>query len=128
MTGWPGRRPASGVQCLTRIWACDPSRIRRLGAIPRPGALPRRHEPVQLAGHPVIVVHGPNDSGVPPGWLPASRASSRSALAPGQHGRLLRLCSHGVLDPADVNGQLAALADERVDQLVDLAELVGDVA
>ena len=68
MTGWPGRRPASGVQCLTRLRAGDPDRVRRLAEIPRPGALPRRHEPVQLAGHPVIVVHGPNDSGVPPGW------------------------------------------------------------
>jgi hypothetical protein len=72
--------------------------VRRLAEIPRPGALPRRHEPVQ------------------------------SALAPGQHGRLLRLCSHGALDPAGVNGQLAALADERAGQLADLAELVGDVA
>lgn len=72
MTGWPGRRPASGVQCLTRLRAGDPGRVRRLAEIPRPGALPRRHEPVQLAGHPVIVVHGPNDSGVPPGWSPAS--------------------------------------------------------
>ena len=32
------------------------------------------------------------------------------------------------LDPAGVNGQLAALADECVDQLADLAELVADVA
>jgi len=72
VTGWPGRRPASGVQCLTRLRAGDPGRVRRLAEIPRPGALPRRHEPVQLAGHPVIVVHGPNDSGVPPGWSPAS--------------------------------------------------------
>jgi hypothetical protein len=29
-------------------------------------------------------------------------------------------------DPAGVNGQLAALANERIDQLVDLAEVVGD--
>ena len=73
MTGWPGRRPASGVRCLTRLRAGDPGRVRRLAEIPRPGALPRRHEPVQLAGHPVIVVHGPNDSGVP-AWLVARLA------------------------------------------------------
>jgi hypothetical protein len=72
VTGWPGRRPASGVRCLTRLRAGDPGRVRRLAEIPRRGALPRRHEPVRLAGHPVIVVHGPNDSGVPPGWSPAS--------------------------------------------------------
>lgn len=128
MTGWPGRRPASGVQCLTRLRAGDPGRVRRLAEIPRPGALPRRHEPVQLAGHPVIVVHGPNDSGVPPGWSPASPG----VISVGSGARPTRpastFVSHGAFDPAGVNGQLAALADERVDQLADLAELVGDVA
>jgi hypothetical protein len=41
VTGWPGRRPAGGVQCLTRLRAGDPGRVRRLAEIPRPGALPR---------------------------------------------------------------------------------------
>jgi hypothetical protein len=102
VTGWPGRRPASGVQCLTRLRAGDPGRVRRLAEIPRPGALPRRHEPVQLAGHPVIVVHGPNDSGVPPGWSPASPGVISVGSGASLHGRLLRLWSHGAFDPAGV--------------------------
>jgi choline dehydrogenase-like flavoprotein len=61
----------SGVQCLRRLRAGDPGRVRRLAEISRPGTLGRRREPVQLAGHPVIVGHGPDDSGVPPGWSPA---------------------------------------------------------
>ena len=36
MTGWPGRRPASGVRCLTRLRAGDPGRVRRLAEIPGP--------------------------------------------------------------------------------------------
>ena len=33
MTGWPGRRPASGARCLTRLRAGDPGRVRRLAEI-----------------------------------------------------------------------------------------------
>jgi hypothetical protein len=74
-------------------------------------------------------------AGLIPGW--ECSLSKETAFVEGRsvrpllQGVYLDLCRSRAcrlpFDPPGVDGQLAALADERIDQLVDLAEVLGDL-